>query len=36
MTSPAKPHLLGMVAGLFLAVGLVGSASMVTTSFALK
>src|SRR6478736_6058499 len=33
MTAPSKPHLLGMVAGLFLAAGLVVSASLATTAW---
>lgn len=33
MNAPSKPHLLGMVAGLFLAAGLIVSASLATTAW---
>jgi hypothetical protein len=33
MNTPFKPHLLGMVAGLFLAAGLIVSASLATTAW---
>jgi hypothetical protein len=33
MDTPSKPHLLGMVAGLFLAAGLIVSASLATTAW---
>ncbi len=33
MNAPSKPHLLGLVAGLFLAAGLVVSASLATTAW---
>lgn len=33
MNTPSKPHLLGMIAGLFLAAGLIVSASMATTAW---
>lgn len=33
MNTPSKPHLLGMVAGLFLAAGLIVSASLATTAW---
>jgi len=33
MNTPAKPHLLGLVAGLFLAAGLIVSASLATTAW---